>query len=57
MFSNEMKFALETIDIEETRIEQFYEYLHLITMVFYHICVCEFHIAFVRMMASKCLQY
>ena len=24
-----MKFAPETIDIEETRIEQFYEYLHL----------------------------
>ena len=28
-----MKFAPETIDIEETRIEQFYEYQHLITMV------------------------
>ena len=28
-----MKFSPETIDIEETRIEQFYEYQHLITMV------------------------
>lgn len=28
-----MKFAPETIDIEETIIEQFYEYWHLITMV------------------------
>ena len=57
MFLKRNEICSETIDIEETRIEQFYEYLHLITMVFYHICVCEFHIAFVRMMASKCLQY
>ena len=28
-----MKFSPETIDIEEARIEQFYEYQHLITMV------------------------
>ena len=28
-----MKFAPETMDIEETIIEQFYEYRHLITMV------------------------
>ena len=53
LVQNPFEFSSKVIAIEDL----VYEYLHLITMVFYHICVFEFHIAFVRMMASKCLQY